>query len=149
MDADRDSSCDICSADILRFSVTVPAMLVMTMAEDGYVYQAANAEIINNSTFEVEISSVTVTAGADWTIVPYDTWMSDEKVDSRLIGFSLNGVATKGTGYSEALNVPRNWIIDNGSSFPLEYDAVVSATSEILQNEQVLTVVFVFSWALR
>ena len=38
-------------------------------------------------------------------------------------------------------------IAEKDSSIPLSYVAVVSATSEILTDEQVLTIVFVLDWA--
>ena len=104
---------------------------------------------MNNSSHAVEITSVTVTAGEGWTIVPYDYNMADEKVDSKLIGFYLNDAMTNKIGTSEKLSQPTNWTIDRGGSFALEYDAVVSATSDVLTNEQVLTLVFVINWAPR
>ncbi|MBQ3503493.1 MAG: hypothetical protein IJA75_02165, partial [Oscillospiraceae bacterium] len=71
------------------------------------------------------------------------------KVDTKLIGFRLNGAATKQTGDTERLSLPTNWTIDRADTFPLEYDAIVSATSTTMKNEQVLTLVFVIDWAPR
>jgi hypothetical protein len=121
----------------------------LTVSKNGEVYAATNAAVINNSSHAVEITSVTVSAGNNWTLVPYDYSMADEKVDSRLIGFYLNDAETSQIGTSESLTLPDNWTIDRGDSFPLQYDAVVSATSDILQNEQVLTLVFIINWAQR
>ena len=132
-----------------RFSVTVPANLIITVSEYGEVYSATNAAVTNNSTHGVEITSVTVSAGNGWTLVPYDYNMADEKVDSKLIGFYLNGAETTQTGTNETLALPDNWTIDRDDSFDLDYDAVISATSETIQNEQVLTLVFVINWAPR
>lgn len=146
-DADGDGYCDECYALLFRFSVTVPAMIVMAVGEDGYVFEASNAAIINNSSHAVEITSVSLIADSGWTIVPFDTNMADEKVDSKLIGFYLNDAVTTTFGDSEELILPDNWTIDRGSAFRLYYHAMISATSDILMNEQVLTLVFVIDWA--
>ena len=145
-DTDNDGYCDGCGYLMTRFSVTLPTVMLIVVAEDGWVYTASNAEIVNNSTHSVEITSVTITAGDNWTLVPYGWNMADEKVDSRLIGFYLNGAESSRTGGSEILTLPDIWTIDKDDSFVLEYDAVVSATSDVLKNEQVLTLVFVVDW---
>ena len=146
-DADYDGFCDGCGYLMSRFSVTVPAVMLIVLAEDGSVYTAANAAITNNSTASVMVTKVTITAGSGWTIVPYHTEMADEKVDSRLIGFLLNDAVTSDTGYSENLSLASNWTVTRGNSMDLLYDAVVSATSEIITEEQVLTIVFLLDWA--
>lgn len=148
-DLDGDDYCDDCGYLVTRFSVTLPAAMVMTVSEDGEIHTADNVAIINNSTHGVEITSVTVTAAGDWTLVPYNYNMAAAKVDTKLIGFYLNGAATKQTGDTESLSLPQNWTIDHADIFPLDYDAVVSATSTTMENEQVLTLVFVIDWAPR
>ena len=144
-----DDYCDDCGYLVSRFSVTLPAAMVMTVSEDGEIHTADNVAIINNSTHAVEITSVTVTAAGDWTLVPYNYNMAAAKVDTKLIGFRLNGAATRQTGDTERLSLPTNWTIDRADIFPLEYDAIVSATSTTMKNEQVLTLVFVIDWAPR
>ncbi len=148
-DSDFDGYCDDCEYLLTFFSVTVPANMSLTVSKNGEVYAATNAAIINNSSHAVEITSVTVSAGDNWTLVPYDYNMANEKVDSHLIGFYLNGAKTIRIGTSESLSLPSDWTIDKGDWFALQYDAVVSATSDILQNEQVLTLVFIINWAPR
>lgn len=148
-DTDYDGYCDDCEYLMTFFSVTVPANMSLTVSKNGEVYAATNAAVINNSSYAVEITSVTVSAGDNWTLVPYDYNMADEKVDSHLIGFYLNGAETSKIGTSESLTLPDNWTIDRDDFFRLQYDAVVSATSDILQNEQVLTLVFIINWAPR
>ena len=149
LDLDGDDYCDDCGYLVSRFSVTLPAAMVMTVSEDGEIHTADNVAIINNSTHAVEITSVTVTAAGDWTLVPYNYNMAAAKVDTKLIGFRLNGAATRQTGDTERLSLPTNWTIDRADIFSLEYDAIVSATSTTMKNEQVLTLVFVIDWAPR
>lgn len=127
------------------FSVTVPAMLVLTMSEQGKVYSAKNAEIVNNSTDAVKVKSVSLSAENGWSIVPFSNNMSAEKVDANVIGFSLNNVRTSVKGNRETLSILNDWRIGKGSALSLTYDAVVSAVSQSV-NKQVLTVVFVIDW---
>ena len=49
-DEDSDGFCNECDGITSRFSVTVPAYLLMVLSQDGTVYAAASAEIINHST---------------------------------------------------------------------------------------------------
>ena len=122
--------------------------MTIVVSGDGEVYAADNAAIINNSTGRIIVSSVTVSAGDNWTLAPYDYNMANEKVDSRMIGFSLNELCTTSFGDSEILEPAWGWIVDTDTPYALDYDAVVSATSDVIQNEQVLTLVFVVEWLL-
>lgn len=128
------------------FSVTVPANLSLTVSQDGTVYAADNASIVNNSSGAVNVTAVTVQAGSGWTLVPYSTNMADTGVDTKQIGFIINNAETKQTGFSETLVLGTGWNITKDGELPLNYDAVVSAMSEPV-NEHVLTLVFVLDWA--
>lgn len=145
-DTNSDGYCDTCSYLMARFSVTVPAVMNLTLSKDGQIYAATNATITNNSTGAVTVSEVKLTADNGWTIVPYDTNMADERVDTKLIGFKVNDAESLYSGYTENLTLSSDWDIAKSDSISLEYDAVVSATSEAI-DEQVLTVVFVLNWA--
>ena len=142
-DADDDGYCDDCTYLMTRFSVTVPANLSLTVSKNGEVYAATSAQIVNNSTGAVCVTSVKLSAENDWQLVPYSTNMADVKVDSKQIGFSLNGAESD----SSATLPISSWVIAKNSVLSLDYDAVVSATSNPI-NEQVLTVVFVLNWAV-
>lgn len=146
-DTDGDGYCDGCGYLMSRFSVTLPASMAMTVSEDGEIHTAQDVVIINHSTAAVQVTGVSVTAAGSWTLVPYAYNMAAAKVDSKLIGFSLNGAVTKQTGSSENLTLSGDWTIAKDASLPLMYDAVVSATSTTMQDEQVLTLVFVLDWA--
>jgi hypothetical protein len=128
------------------FSVTVPASLALIVDENGTVFAANSAAISNNSTGDVAITNITVSAVNGWTLAPYNRNTAGEKVDSRCIGFSLNRAATTKSSSSETLTLVGDWTIARGGTLPLTYDAVVSALSQAV-NEQVLTVVFVINWA--
>ena len=128
------------------FSVVVPAVLPVTVDQNGKVY-VSNAEIVNHSTATVQVSSVTLTAENGWTLVPYDMDMSHTKVDSNQIGFSIRDQKTTKTGDSEVFTLSSPWQINEEESLTLTYDAVVSALSQPVTNANILCVLFVVEWA--
>ena len=128
------------------FSVTVPVSLALTVSEQGEVYAATGAEVVNHSTAAVKVTGVTVSTVNGWTLVPYGTDMASEKVDSRLIGFALNGAETASKGTTEALALTGDWTVPLDGNLPLTYDAVVSALSQPV-DQQVISIVFVLEWA--
>lgn len=144
-DSDNDGECDSCGYGMSYFSVTVPAVMVMVVSENGEVTAADNAFITNNSSSAVVVSEITVLAADGWTLVPYDINMADEKVNANLIGFRIEDIRT--TDYGESESFTGNRTVEKGESFSLFYDAVVSASSRTITDEQVLTVVFVIGWA--
>ena len=128
------------------FSVVVPAVLPVTVDQNGKVY-VSNAEIVNHSTAAVQVSSVTLTAENGWTLVPYASDMSHAKVDSNQIGFKINSAQTSKTGSTEQFELTSPWQIAEEDSLTLTYDAVVSALSQPVTNANILSVLFVVEWA--
>ena len=128
------------------FSVIVPAVLPVTVDQNGKVY-VSNAEIVNHSTAAVQVSSVTLTAENGWTLVPYASDMSHAKVDSNQIGFKINSAQTSKTGSTEQFELTSPWQINEEVSLTLSYDAVVSALSQPVTNANILCVLFVVEWA--
>ena len=127
------------------FSVVVPTSLPLVMDENGII-NASTAQIVNNSTGDVTISSVTLRGENGWKIVPYATEMAHQKVDAKVVGFSLNGAATAASGEEENLSLTGDWTIPQNSSLNLDYDAVISAVSQAVQEETILSVIFVLKW---
>jgi len=127
------------------FSVTVPVTLPLIIDESGEVHTGA-AEIINGSTGEVVVSSVSISTKNGWKIVPYATDMAHEKVDAKLLGFKINGAQTTKNGNAETLALTAPWTIAENGRLPLSYDAVVSAVSKAVTEQEVLSVVFVLEW---
>ncbi len=144
-DSNSDCYCDDCGYLMTMFSVTVPTTMNFTMSKTGEIFSADNVKIINNSTAAVTVKQMNINAQNGWSIVPYDTNIAIQKVDSKIIGLKLNDVETVGNSKTEIL-VPSAWNIEKGASLPLSYDAVVSATSTPITDEQVLNVVFVVDW---
>ncbi len=127
------------------FSVTVPVTLPLVVDENGEVH-TGTAEIINASTGDVIVSSVSISTKNGWQLVPFNTDMAHEKVDAQLLGFKINNAQTSKTGDAEtfALNTP--WTIAENGKLPINYDAVVSAVSQPVTEQDVLSVVFVLEW---
>ena len=127
------------------FSVTVPVTLPLVVDESGEVH-VGTAEIINASTGEVVVSSVSISTKNGWQLVPYTTDMAHEKVDAKLLGFKINDAQTNKTGDTEIFSLTSPWEIAENSRLPLSYDAVVSAVSKAVTEQEVLSIVFVLEW---
>ena len=128
------------------FSVTVPATLPLVVDEAGKVY-VASASIVNNSTGDVMVSSVSVTSKNGWEFVPYSTNMAKAKVDAKQVGFKINSSETSKTGDSEAFTLAAPWTVKEADALSINYDAVVSAVSQPVTGQEIMSVVFVLEWA--
>ena len=127
------------------FSVTVPVTLPLIVDEGGEVHVGA-AEIINASTGDVIVSSVSISTKNGWQLVPYTTDMAHAKVDAKQLGFKINDSLTTKTGDAETFSLTSPWKIAENGKLPLSYDAVVSAVSQPVTEQDVLSVVFVLEW---
>ena len=128
------------------FSVTVPATLPLVVDESGKVY-VASASIVNNSTGDVKVSSVSVTSKNGWEFVPYSTNMARAKVDAKQVGFKINSSETSKTGDSEVFTLAAPWTVKEAGALSINYDAVVSAVSQPVTGQEIMSVVFVLEWA--
>ena len=127
------------------FSVTVPVTLPLVVDESGEVHVGA-AEIINASTGDVIVSGVSISTKNGWQLVPYTTDMAHAKVDAKQLGFKINDSVTTKTGDAETFSLTSPWTIAENGKLPLSYDAVVSAVSRPVTEQDVLSVVFVLEW---
>ena len=128
------------------FSVTVPATMPLVVDEAGKVY-VASASIVNNSTGDVMVSSVSVTSKNGWEFVPYSTNMAKAKVDAKQVGFKINSSETSKTGDSEVFTLAAPWTVKEADALSINYDAVVSAVSQPVTGQEIMSVVFVLEWA--
>ena len=127
------------------FSVTVPVTLPLVIDENGEVH-TGSAEIINGSTGEVVVSSVGISTKNGWQLVPFNTDMAHAKVDAKQLGFKINDSVTTKTGNAETFALTAPWEIAENGRLPIRYDAVVSAVSKAVTEQEVLSVVFVLEW---
>ena len=144
-DLNSDCYCDDCGYLMTKFSVTVPTTMVLTMGTDGEVYAPSDVVIINNSTAAVSVKKADINSQNGWNIVPYSTNMANEKVDSKKIGFKMNGIQTDSSGTTDSLSYNNSWIIEKDTSSAVIYDAVVSAISTPI-DEQVIEIVYIVDW---
>lgn len=145
-DNDSNCYCDDCGYLMTKFSVTVPTTMALTMGNDGEIYSPSDVVIINNSTAAVSVTKADLSSQNGWNIVPYATNMANEKVDSKKIGFEMNGIQTDSAGITDSLSYNNEWIIEKDKSSAVVYDAVISATSTPIENEQIMNVVFIVDW---
>ena len=69
--------------------------------------------------------------------MPYTTDMAHEKVDAQLLGFKINGAQTTKNGNAETFALSAPWEIAENSRMTLSYDAVVSAVSKAITEQEV------------
>ena len=127
------------------FSVTVPVTLPLIIDENGEVH-TGSAVIIIGSTGEVVVSSVSFSTINGWQLVPYTSDMAHDKVDAKQLGFKINDSVTTKTGNAETFALSAPWEIAENGRLPISYDAVVSAVSKAVTEQEVLSIVFVLEW---
>lgn len=145
-DSNNDCYCDECGYLMTRFSVTVPTTLNFVMSESGEVFSADNAQIINNSSAAVSVKQVNLEAINGWSLTEYnETAIASAKVDSKIIGLKINSAETSSSGQACSFEFD-DWVIEKEAYAQIPYDAVVSATSTPIENEQVMNAVFIVDW---
>ena len=72
--------------------------------------------------------------------------MAHAKVDAKQLGFKINDSETTKTGNTETFSLTSPWEIAENGRLPIGYDAVVSAVSKAVTEQEVLSVVFVLEW---
>ena len=93
------------------------------------------------------VSSVSISTKNGWQLVPFATDMAHEKVDAKLLGFKINDSETMNTGNAETFSLTAPWQIAENGRLPISYDAVVSAVSQPVTEQDVLSIVFVLEWS--
>ncbi len=145
-DNNRDLYCDDCGYNMTRFSVTLPTTMNFVMSKTGEVYTADTTRIFNNSTAAVSIKQVRLETVNGWSLTKFDEKaIASSKVDSKQIGFKLKKAETSETGQTETFNFT-DWSISKGVYQTFTYDAVISATSTPIENEQIMNVIFIVDW---
>ena len=143
-----------------RMSVTVPTALPMAMSDDGTVVTATDCKITNNSYGAVRVASVSISAAEGWNLPAFgDTAsLAGEKVDSNKLGFALSigGGAQVATASNEAtqslITAPIAGCYMTGvgdssrNSVGVDYEAIVTPLSSVVEGANVANVVFVIEW---
>lgn len=145
-DNNSDLYCDDCGYNMTRFSVTLPTTMNFVMSKSGEVYSADTVKIFNNSTASVSVKQVRLETVNGWSLTKYDEKaIASAKVDSKLIGFKLKKAETASSGQTETFTFT-DWNISKGVYQSFTYDAVISATSVPIENEQIMNVIFIVEW---
>lgn len=92
------------------------------------------------------MSSVGISTKNGWQLVPYTTDWAHAKVEAKQLGFKINDAQTSKTGDAETFALSSPWEITENGRLPISYDAVVSAVSKAITEQEVLSVVFVLEW---
>lgn len=143
-----------------RMSVTVPTALPMAMSDDGTVVTATDCRITNNSYGAVRVRSVSISAASGWNLTAFGdkASLAGEKVDSNKLGFALSigGGAQVATASNEAtqslITAPIAGCYMTGvgdssrNSVGVDYEAIVTPLSSVVEGANVANVVFVIEW---
>ena len=143
-----------------RMSVTVPTALPMAMSDDGTVVTATDCKITNNSYGAVRVASVSISAAEGWNLTAFGdkASLAGEKVDSNKLGFALSigGGAQVATASNEAtqslITAPIAGCYMTGvgdssrNSVGVDYEAIVTPLSSVVEGANVANVVFVIEW---
>ena len=79
--------------------------------------------------------------------MPYSTNMAKAKVDAKQVGFKINSSETSKTGDSEIFTLAAPWTVKEADALSINYDAVVSAVSQPVTGQEIMSIVFVLEWA--
>ena len=111
--------------------------LPLTVDENGEVH-TGTAEIINGVYWRGRcIQRFRFPPKTVGRSCPFTTDMAHEKVDAQLLGFKINGAQTSKNGNAETFALSAPWEIAENSRMTLSYDAVVSAVSKAITEQEV------------
>ena len=121
----------------MTFSVTVPAVLPVTVGADGTVTVASDAAIINGSEGAVKVTGMTVNAANGWT---QDNTFNAAAVpvDSKVFAFYAQT--------DDDTDVVNQTIAANGN-LALDYEADIPAQSGSIDGKTIANVIFTVAWA--
>ena len=143
-----------------RRSVPVPPAVPMAKSDAGPVVTASDCKITNNSYGAVRVRSVSISAAEGWNLTAFGdkSSLAGEKVDSNKLGFamSIGGGAQVATASNEAtqslITAPIDGCYMTGvgdssrNSVGVDYEAIVTPLSSVVEGANVANVVFVIEW---
>lgn len=132
------------------FSVTVPTSLALLVDKKGEVTPGTNAKIINNSLCAVRVVDVKISSKGNWSLVAFNHPMNKEKVNSKKLGFKINGCETKADG--NLVFSPTNFPAMDGigghnpNELAIDYTATVSRSTVPENLTGVADILFTLDW---
>lgn len=140
------------TADAAIFNVTVPTSIAVRINSDGSVTCPSDVKIVNNSTAAVKVSAIEMRKGT-WSLVPFTTDMSVERVDANKFGFSMtaggNTAKTTSSADSQTLtHSAASWTTEKSATLPIQCSAVASAVSKATTSSSTAaSIIFTLTWA--
>lgn len=133
------------TAEAAAFDVTVPMILPVSIDNAGVVTTADNAKIENNSSGSVIVTDVEFTTKNEWIRDTYGADYSATPVNSKLIGFVINGCETDATNGLAFIQTAFPSIARD-AELAIIYDATVAPQAAALDDVAVADVVFTIGW---
>ena len=123
--------------------VTVPTILPVSVDSDNNITVADNAQIINSSRGQIDVTNAVLSGNNSWTLAAFDTDFKKVPVDTKQYGFKLQGynVPVSGNAYNNQFDT-----IDGGAALDLSYDANVAIQSEAISDAEIGNIVFTVAW---
>ena len=129
--------------DTANLRVTVPTVLPVTVDSDNNVTVSDNAQIVNYSKGQVDVTNAVLSGNNSWTLAAFDTDFTKVPVDTKQYGFKLQGYSVPVSG--NAFNNQFDTIAGN-SALDLSYDANVAIQSEAISDAEIGNIVFTVAW---
>lgn len=126
-----------------NLKVTVPTVLPVSVDSDNNVTVATDAQIINSSNGQVDVTNAVLSGDNSWTLAAFDTDFTKLPVNTKQYGFKLQGynVPVSGDAYNSQFDT-----IVGDASFDLSYDANVAIQSEAINGLDIGHIVFTVAW---
>ena len=131
------------TTETANLRVTVPTVLPVTVDSDNNVTVADNAQIINSSKGQVDVTNAILSGNNSWTLAAFNTDFKQVPVDTKQYGFNLQGynVPVNGNAFNNQFDT-----IDGNAALDLSYDANVAIQSEAVNAAEIGNIVFTVAW---
>ena len=143
----------IVNTSAATFQVSVPMQLPIAVDSTGSVSVSDKTAITNYSDAPVKVTNVSINMKNGWALVDYNKDFKDTPVNSKMLGFKLNGIESTDEGFTfdSAAFPSLNAASGKGNlafydKLLLDYKARLPAQSEALNNEVLADVVITVDW---
>lgn len=147
------------TAEATQMTVTVPAILPISVDDTGTVTVATDAKVINKSYGAVKVTNLSAASNGSWTLQAYDHNFMADKVGTKNYTVSIDGNPADPTN-SGAIEVSAALGAQiDGAEFSsagalttatergFTYTGRISAQKTALTNEEISTITFTVDWS--
>ena len=128
------------TTDTANLKVTVPTVLPVTVDSDNNVTVADNAQIVNLSRGQVDVTAAEMQTDV-WSIVDFNTDFKQVPVDTKQYGFKV-----RNDDVYDGISTTSFETMDGGSAQDLPYDANVAIQSNATSDEEIGRIIFTVAW---